>query len=248
MFNELLIFIFSLLGIVLFVFNFKHCKKYLNRYAEIFGIVAIVLFANWLLFYFFYEYPIDLLAILEVVVRLFRNLLLATLATYYFYDKFNINPAPLLVIKDNTTNLQKYAISVLLFYILSLVVAITILLINGSDILVARDIRLGASFLVVISSFLESFGEEIFVRLFLMGFFINLFGKSSVGIILSIMISSLVWSTNHFILGISLIKFALIFLLGILWGILMHKKGIESTVIVHGLYNSTAYLLLGVLD
>lgn len=136
----------------------------------------------------------------------------------------------------------------MLFYILSLVVAITILLINGSDILVARDIRLGASFLFVISSFLESFGEEIFVWLFLMGFFINLFVKSSVGIILSIMISSLIWSTNHFIIGILLIKFALIFLLGILWGILMHKKGIESTVIVHGFYNSTAYLFLGGLD
>jgi len=245
--NQLLIFSFSLIGIILFVINFKHCKKYLSKYIEIFGIVGIVLLIDWLLVYFFYEYPIELSKLVEVVIRFLRNIVLATLATYYFYDKLTINPAPLLVIKDKTVDSQKYALTVLLFYVASVLIAITILFINGSNMFIERNISLDAGVLAVISSFLEGFQEEVFVRLFLFGLLINLFGKSSLGVTVSIVISSFIWSINHFIAGISLIRFVLIFLLGILWGILMYKKGIESTVLVHGLYNTTAYLVLGTL-
>lgn len=245
--NQLLIFSFSLIGIILFLVNFKDCKKYLSRYGEIFGIVGIVFLTYWLVMYFFYEYPVDLYKLAEVVIRFLRNIVLATLATYYFYDKLTINPAPLLVIKDRTVDSQKYSLTVLLFYVVSVLIAISILFINGSNIILERNIRLGAGILSVIVSFLESFQEEVFVRLFLFGLLINLFGKSNLGVTVSIVISSFIWSINHFIAGISLIRFVLIFLLGILWGVLMYKKGIESTVLVHGLYNSTAYLVLGTL-
>jgi len=245
--NQLLIFSFSLIGVILFVVNYKNCKKYLPKYEEIFGIVGIVFLIYWLIMHFFYEYPIGLYKLAEVVLRFLRNIILATLATYYFNDKLIINPAPLLVIKDKTVDSQKYALTVLLFYAASVLIAITILFINGSDIILERNVSLNAGILAVVGSFLEGFQEEVFVRLFLFGLLINLFGKSSLGVTVSIVISSFIWSINHFIAGISLIRFVLIFLLGILWGILMYKKGIESTVLVHGLYNTTAYLVLGTL-
>lgn len=243
-FNSIITFIFSIWGIFLFFKLFREVRTYASILAELFGIVGILFLSTLLANYFLFQMPIDFNQILIFLIGLIRNTLLASVAIHYF-KKNHHTSAPILIDKNFILLKSiKYYKPVLLYFILLLIISVIILTLSGTPVIKIKQIPFSLLIVFFLDSIVIAVMEESFTRLFLIGLLYNFFRKIKFGYTVSIIISSLIWSSDHFLLEFHFPKFLFVFISGIVLGYLMKYKGIESTIITHSLYNFSAILFL----
>jgi membrane protease YdiL (CAAX protease family) len=245
---QILILTFSISGIILFFTEYKNLKEYFHIFAEIFGIVAIIDISYALIAYFFLDIQLQPNLIFNSLLALARNLLVGTIGFYYLKDKLNIELAPFIFKKVKRSEFAEYIKWSLLFCVLLVTLGIIFLSFTQNQIVEYRSITLGGLVFLIVELFFVSFNEEIFVRLFLFGLFAYWLKKTKYNFIFAAFISSFIWSFAHFWNEFVLIKFVILLLIGVSLSYLMLRKGIESCILTHLLYNLVAYLFLGSLQ
>ncbi len=242
---QILILTFSISGIILFFTEYKNLKEYFYIFAEIFGIVAIIDISYVLIAYFFLDIQLQPNLIFNSILSLARNLLVGTVGFYYLKDKLNIEVAPFIFKKVKRTEFAEYIKWSLLFFVLLVSLGIIFLTFTQNQIVEYRSITFGGLVFLIVELFFISFNEEIFVRLFLFGLFAYWLKKTQYNFIFAAIISSFIWSFDHFLNEFILVKFIILFLIGVSLSYLMYKKGVESCILTHLLYNIVAYLFIG---
>ena len=247
--NQIIIFLFSIVGIVLFFVRFQKLKRYFSTYVEIFGIVAILYILNILVSYYFYGFELNLYIVLMAMLGFVRNVMVASLATYYFYDELQITAVPSLFSHGNEKIDVGSIFSFSAFIFISiLITSIIFIFLSNSSIIEFRDFSWDVGLYTVINSFIISFNEEVFVRLFMFGAISYWLRNIKGSFIIAAILSSLLWSLDHFLVDVMAMKFLFLFFMGLLLSFLMYKKGIESCIFVHGVYNILAFLVLGYMN
>lgn len=100
-------------------------------------------------------------------------------------------------------------------------------------------------YIFILVSVIAPIKEEIMFRHFGMSIISEWFGKSKKAIVLSIVITSVIFSLNHIlILTEDLIKIVQVFPLGIVLGYVYHRHGLEHSVLMHFIFN-TIVLFVG---
>lgn len=90
-----------------------------------------------------------------------------------------------------------------------------------------------------------AFWEEIFVRLFLLNALRRLFRGARFSTVCAVLLSSAIWAAGHAgTMNPEIIKFMQVFVVGILFGIIHVKKGIETCLGAHSAFN-VGILVLG---
>jgi len=249
MLNQIIIFLFSIVGTVLFIVRFQKLKKNFSIYSEIFGIVAVLYIINILIGYFFYGFELNLYIILMALFGFVRNAMVASLATYYFYDELQITAVPSLFLPENEKINIGSIISFSIFIFISIIIiSIIFIFLSNNSIFEFRDFSWDVGLYTVFNSFLIAFNEEVFVRLFMFGIIAYWFRKMNGNYVIAAVLSSFLWSLDHFLVEFMAMKFIFLFLMGISLSFLMYKKGIESCIAVHGFYNTLAFLILGYMN
>jgi len=86
--------------------------------------------------------------------------------------------------------------------------------------------------------------EEILYRHFIMGLFSKWFGSSKLAVALNIGLSALIFSIAHAgIVTEDWIKILQVLPLGILFGVINRKKGLEHSVLTHSLFNTVIMII-----
>lgn len=244
-FNSIITLIFSIWGIFLFFKLFREVRAYASILGEAFGIVGILFLSTLLANYFLFQVPIDFNQILIFLFGLIRNTLLASVAIYYL-KKNHLPSAPILVDKNfKLLKSVKYYKSIFLCFILLLVISIITLSLSGTQVIKIKQAPILLLTVFFLDSIVIAIMEESFTRLFLIALIYNFFKKIKFGYTISIIVSSLIWSSDHFLIEFHFYKFLFVFIGGIVLGYLMRYKGIESSIITHSLYNFSAILFLG---
>ncbi|MBU0559358.1 MAG: CPBP family intramembrane metalloprotease [Bacteroidetes bacterium] len=247
--NQIIIFLFSIVGIVLFFVRFQKLKRYFSTYADIFGIVAILYIISILVGHYFYNLDLDLYIVLMAIIGFIRNAMVASLATFYFYDEFKIMAVPFLFKlngnKISTIKIFHFSIIALLLIIICSMIFISL---SNNAIFDFRDFSWDVGLYTMFNSFIVAFNEEMFVRLFMFGAIAYWLRNAKGNFIIAAILSSLLWSLDHFLVDVMAMKFIFLFLMGLLLSFLMYKKGIESCIVVHGIYNTLAFLVLGYMN
>ena len=241
---QIFILIFSVLGTILSLINFNKIKKYLNIYSEIFGIIAIVYFIVMLTSYFF-GYEIKLIVVLITILGLIRSVLVVSLSSYFLIDKMNFPISQFLFNNKKDFAIRKYILSILKYILIVLSLAILTIALSGNKIIHIENLNTITILYTIINSFLIGFTEETLIRLFLFGMLFYFLKNLKYGLVISIVLSSLFWSLDHFPTELNIYKLIFLFFFGIILGIIMYKKGIEACIIVHSIYDVIAFLLLG---
>ncbi|MCK4666785.1 CPBP family intramembrane metalloprotease [Candidatus Dependentiae bacterium] len=85
---------------------------------------------------------------------------------------------------------------------------------------------------------IAAFKEEIFFRLFIQRFLMNLFKNQSIGLWFGILTTSIIWSIGHYgLLQPGWVKLVQIFIFGIVLGVISHRRGISSAIAIHVIFN-----------
>lgn len=242
---EFAILSFSLIGIWYFFVNLKDVKGYFSTFAGYIGLVFVIYLVMQLWSLLVYDHPTSFRELFVNVVVFTRNTILAAVGKH-FLVKLVLPSAPILF---HFNKMEGKWISYLkaCFGALFLMVAVStiLLVISSSTITKSQFPPIVDIVTLSFQAFLVSVSEEIFSRLFLQSLFMNWFGKTRCGVALSIVMVSSIWALSHpGIIETDGIKFIQIFLLGIILGVLMLKKGVECCCVAHTVFNIVAYVFL----
>ena len=239
------IFAFTIIGLGVFFAHYEELKPYASIFIGYAGIAFVfyVIMQLWELF------ACDTSADFERVFIDFllfgRNIALSSVGAYFLL-KQKLPAAPILLNSDEAKPQWKAHLwSAFSAVILMLVVTLVLLTISSPSILKSNRVSFFDQITVGFQAILVGFSEETYYRLFLQALFLHWFRKAAYGGALSIFLTSIVWALSHAgILETGGMKFLQIFLMGIILGKLMMKRGFESCVIAHAGFNFVAYAYL----
>jgi len=243
---KFVILVFVGIGLYYFFIKYREIKKYASLFLEIIGVVFgfYVFVLIWKLF--IYDQPTTFKEFFTNLIVYGRNIILASVGAGLL-AKQNL-PIMLLILdgSKNKIQYQSHLYAGLLSAVFMILITIILLVVSSQSIFKLKFIAFDDWIIVAFHAFLVSFAEELFHRLFLQAMLLNWLRKVPYGIILSIILTSTIWAISHVgVLESGGIKFVQIFLFGIILGTLMIKKGLESCVVAHMVFNIVAEIYLG---
>lgn len=243
---EFVILSFSVIGIWYFFANLKNAKRYFSAFVGYIGLVFVIYLVMQLWTLFVYDQATSFRELFVNVIVFARNTALAAIGTH-FLTKLAFPSAPILL-HLNTMKGKWLSYLKACFVAIFLMIAVSAILLAISSSIITKSqfppiVDIGT---LSFQAFLVGTSEEIFSRLFLQALFIHWFGITRVGVALSIILGSSIWALSHpGIIETGGMKLIQIFLIGIILGILMLKKGIECCCAAHTVFNLVAYVFLG---
>ena len=131
----------------------------------------------------------------------------------------------------------KYSVRILFYVMIMLVFTFLLFQYSHPHYIEQNSYSRTTGFAVLFSFFIIAISEEIVFRQGLQTLLASKF-KFKGGYALAVLITSVVWTLGHlFIIEPAWIKVVQILPFGILLGFLFRKQGLESTMLVHGIFN-----------
>ncbi|MBN2423481.1 MAG: CPBP family intramembrane metalloprotease [Calditrichaceae bacterium] len=219
---------------------------FLSKLFEILGIVFIIYGIDWFWKIFYFGVDVEIRKFIIDILIFGRNLILGSVGIFFLNKKGYLTLPLYLNFKYEKENLSSYVFPIFISIFLLFLITIALLILSSSPILNANDINFSIIIDSINRSIIVATGEEVYFRLFLQSLLIYWFSYLKIGNFFSIIVVSLLWALTHAgIIESGGLKFIQIFLFGIILGILMYKRGFESCLFVHFIFNLLSYLFLG---
>jgi hypothetical protein len=232
----------SLTALLFFIFLYKKIKIHIREFIEFSGLVLLLSLVNIFLAYFFNLKDVTFYEIIEIILIL-PKILIITSVGIYFLKKVEYREAVAILKLDKNKFLNEYSFGVIAGIFLS-IGSVIILYINNQSII--NPISSGALVILIfiINAVLLAIFEETYLRLFIQPILNYFIGKNALGNILSIILTSSIWVFVYYLKsGIDILIMMQLFINGLIFGFIMIKKGFDSCIISHTIFNMINFLL-----